>query len=64
MTKIVKLKLSDIQNIVNKTISENEMMEDDMEMGDGPKRNIQIMKDKNGKHYVIDVDTNEIIGAK
>jgi hypothetical protein len=64
MTKIVKLKLSDIQNIVNKTISENEMMEDDMEMGDSPKRNIQIMKDKNGKHYVIDVDTNEIIGAK
>ena len=40
------------------------MMEDDMEMNDKPKRNIQIMKDKNGKHYVVDVDTEEILGAK
>jgi len=39
-------------------------MEDDMEMGDNPKRNIQIMKDENGKHYVIDTDTDEILGVK
>ena len=56
MAKIVKLKLNDIENIVRKTLKENEMMEDDMEMNDKPKRNIQIMKDKNGKHYVVDVD--------
>jgi len=64
MTKVVKLKLNDIENIVRKTLKESEMMEDDMEMNDKPKRNIQIMKDKNGKHYVIDVDTEEILGAK
>ena len=64
MAKIVKLKLNDIENIVRKTLKESEMMGDDMEMNDKPKRNIQIMKDKNGKHYVIDVDTEEILGAK
>lgn len=64
MSKIVKLKLTDIENIVRKTLIENEMMEDDMEMGGKPKRNIQIMKDENGKHYVVDTDTDEILGAK
>jgi hypothetical protein len=64
MAKIVKLKLTDIENIVRKTLRENEMTEDDMEMGDKPKRNIQIMKDENGKHYVVDVDTDEILGVK
>jgi hypothetical protein len=64
MSKIVKLKLTDIENIVRKTINENEMMEDDMEMGDNPKRNIQIMKDENGRHYVVDTDTDEILGVK
>jgi hypothetical protein len=64
MTKVVKLKLNDIENIVRKTLKENEMMEDDMEMGEKTKRNIQIMKDENGKHYVVDVDTDEIVGMK
>jgi hypothetical protein len=64
MAKIVKLKLTDIENIVRKTLRENEMTEDDMEMGDKPKRNIQIMKDENGKHYVVDVGTDEILGVK
>jgi hypothetical protein len=79
MAKIVKLKLKDIENIVRKTIKESEFDDFDTkiqpeelpgaedyedQMSDEPKRNIQIMKDKNGKHYVIDVDTEEILGAK
>ena len=64
MTKVVKLKLNDIENIVRKTLKENEMMEDDVEMGEKTKHNIQIMKDENGKHYVVDVDTDEIVGMK
>lgn len=79
MAKIVKLKLKDIENIVRKTIKESEFDDFDTkiqpeelpgaedyedQMSDELKRNIQIMKDKNGKHYVIDVDTEEILGAK
>ena len=64
MAKVVKLKLNDIENIVRKTLKENQMMEDDTEIGGKTKRNIQIMKDENGRHYVVDVDTDEIVGMK
>lgn len=60
MAKIVKLKLTDIENIVRKTLRENEMMEDDMEMGD--KRKASIMIDNDGNHYVIDDKTKMIYG--
>jgi hypothetical protein len=64
MAKIIKLKLNDIENIVRKTLRENEMMEDDMETGEKPGRKVQIMIDKYGRHYVVDMETNEILGVK
>jgi hypothetical protein len=62
MAKIVKLKLNDIENIVRKTLRENEMMEDDMEKGGEPKRKASIMVDADGNHYVIDDVTKQIYG--
>ena len=62
MTKIVKLKLNDIENIVRKTLRENEMMEDDMETDNKPKRKASIMIDDEGNHFVIDDDTKIIYG--
>jgi|LakMenE01Jun11ns_1017448.scaffolds.fasta_scaffold9702047_3 hypothetical protein len=62
MAKIIKLKLNDIENIVRKTLRENEMMEDDMEMGDKPKRKASIMIDDDGNHFVIDDETKMIYG--
>jgi hypothetical protein len=62
MTKIVKLKLNDIENIVRKTLRENEMMEDDMENGGEPKRKASIMIDDDGNHFVIDDVTKQIYG--
>jgi hypothetical protein len=62
MAKIIKLKLNDIENIVRKTLRENEMMEDDMETDNKPKRKASIMIDDEGNHFVIDDDTKMIYG--
>ena len=55
--KVIKLSINDIENIVKKTIKEQTD-------ATGKKRNISFGKDNDGKFYVIDVDTNEILGSK
>jgi hypothetical protein len=82
MSKIVKLKLSDIENIVRKTIKESEFddfdtniqpeelpgaqdYEDQMSNEpEEPTRNIAIGKGEDGKIYVTDVESGEILGVK
>ena len=69
MSKIIKLKIIDIENIVRKTIEEQEMdyianeNTTDVDEG-GSKPNISIGKDENGKIYVINNDTETIIASK
>jgi hypothetical protein len=60
---IVKLSLKDIENIVERTINES-MNEDDSLEGFSSDRNIMIAKDENGKIYVMDVETGDILGTK
>jgi cell division protein FtsI/penicillin-binding protein 2 len=60
---IVKLSLKDIENIVERTINES-MNEDDSLEGVSSDRNIMIGKDENGKIYVMDVETGDILGTK
>jgi cell division protein FtsI/penicillin-binding protein 2 len=60
---IVKLSLKDIENIVERTINES-MNEDDSLEGVSSDRNIMIAKDENGKIYVMDVETGDILGTK
>jgi hypothetical protein len=84
MSKIVKLKLSDIENIVRKTINESEFDDFDTsiqpeelpgaqdyedQMSDEPEqkeptRNVAIGKGEDGKIYVTDVESGEILGVK
>ena len=78
MAKIVKLKLKDIENIVRKTIKESEFDDFDTkiqpeelpgaedyedQMNDKPERKVKIMIDKYGRHYVVDIETDEILGV-
>jgi|APGre2960657373_1045057.scaffolds.fasta_scaffold01491_11 hypothetical protein len=60
---IVKLSLKDIENIVERTINES-MNEDDSLEGVSSDRNIMIGKDEDGKIYVMDVETGDILGTK
>ena len=75
MSKVVKLKLSDIENIVRKTIKESELedfdgqsedtpLEDEPTNQETPTRNVAIGKGEDGKIYVTDVNTGEILGTK
>lgn len=74
MSKVVKLKLSDIENIVRKTIKESELEDFDVQSDDEPTnepdnqevstRNVAIGKGEDGKIYVTDVETGEILGTK
>ena len=72
MKKVVKLSIKDLENIVKRTINESEVVDttnEDLEMSDEPetgmvKRNIAIGKGDDGKIYVTDVDTGEILGTK
>jgi hypothetical protein len=67
MTKIVKLKLEDIKNIVKKTINESEFNDniqpDDFE-NTGSKKTMVIGKGEDGKIYAIDSETGDILGMK
>jgi hypothetical protein len=67
MTKIVKLKLEDIENIVKKTINESEFNDniqpDDFE-NTGSKKTMVIGKGEDGKIYAIDSETGDILGMK
>lgn len=77
MAKVVKLNLKDIENIVKKTINEAEMddfdtkvqpeelpgatdYEDEQEL----KRTMIIGKGEDGKYYVTDSETGEILATK
>ena len=77
MAKVIKLNLSDIENIVKKTINEAEFddfdakiqpeelpgtdsYDDEQEM----KKTMAIGKGEDGKFYVIDVETGDILGVK
>jgi hypothetical protein len=77
MAKVVKLNLKDIENIVKKTINEAEL--DDLDTNVQPeelpgadsyddeeevKRTVAIGKGDDGKIYVTDVNTGEILGSK
>lgn len=72
MSRIIKLKQSDLAKIVEKTLKENiEGMEDtpnddDFEIDPNmTKSDILIAKGKNdGRYYVIDTKTNEVLGVK
>lgn len=75
MSKVVKLKLSDIENIVKKTIKESELEDFDAQSQDVPSdepsdenqggdRNVAIGKGEDGKIYVTDLNTGEILGVK
>lgn len=64
MAKVVKLKLKDIENIV-KNINENESEMDQNEQEQtGTDLPIAITKGQDGKFYVIDTVSGEILGSK
>lgn len=77
MSKVVKLNLKDIENIVKKTINEAEFDDldnkvqpeelpgaDSYEDDEEVKRTVAIGKGDDGKIYVTDVNTGEILGSK
>jgi hypothetical protein len=63
MSKIVKLKQSDIEGIVNNIISEQ--LEETTENVDNQSGTVlAIGVDEDGKHYVMNAKTGEILGTK
>lgn len=66
MSKIVKIKQSDIENIVENIISEDVDMENSIakEEVTEPKRNIALVKDEQGRYHVMDTDTGDILASK
>jgi hypothetical protein len=63
MAKVVKLKLKDIENIV-KNINENESEMDQNEQGQtGTDLPIAVGKGEDGKFYVFDTNSGEILGS-
>jgi hypothetical protein len=70
MTKIVKLKIKDIENIVKKTINESEFNDtnDNIQPEDlknrSSKKTMVIGKGEDGKIYAIDSETGDILGMK
>jgi uncharacterized DUF497 family protein len=74
MKKVVKLSIKDLENIVKRTISESELenldnnMQGDVTPSDEDNvevdRKIAIGKGDDGKIYVTDIETGEILGTK
>ena len=67
MSKIVKIKQSDIENIVNNIVSEEMDFENSIakeEISNEPKRNISLVKDEEGRFHILDTDTGDIIASK
>jgi hypothetical protein len=63
MSKIVKIKQKDIESIVNNIISEQ--VEETTENVDNQSGTIlAIGVDQDGKHYVMNAKTGEILGTK
>lgn len=67
MSKVVKIKQSDIENIVNNIVSEEVDFENSIakeEESNEPKRNISLVKDEQGRYHILDTDTGDIIASK
>ena len=63
MSKVVKLKQKDIEGIVNNIVSEQ--MEETSENVDNQSGTVlAIGVDEDGKHYVMNAKTGEILGTK
>jgi len=59
MAKVIKLGINDIENIVKRTIEEQQISVNK------EKHTISIGKDEDtGKYYVIDNSTNKILGVR
>ncbi len=66
MSKVIKVKQSDIENIVNNIVSEQIDDENSIakEEVTSPKRNIALVKDEEGRYHVMDTDTGDILASK
>jgi hypothetical protein len=68
MSKIIKLNIKDIKNIVNKTINESEIEDFDGDNSfntqNNSRRTMIVGKGEDGKIYVVDSETGEILGLK
>lgn len=64
MSKVIKLKQSDIENIVSSLISEQEDTETNINPTKKGKEGLIIGKGEDGKIYVINGETGEIVGVK
>jgi hypothetical protein len=63
MSKIIKLKQKDIENVVNNIVSE-QLEETTENVDNQPGTVIAIGVDEDGKHYVMNAKTGEILGTK
>ena len=66
MSKVIKVKQSDIENIVNNIVSEQIDDENSIakEEVTSPKRNIALVKDEEGRFHIMDTDTGDILASK
>jgi hypothetical protein len=66
MSKVIKVKQSDIENIVNNIVSEQIDNENSVakEEVSEPKRNIALVKDEEGRFHIMDTDSGDIIASK
>jgi len=66
MSKVIKVKQSDIENIVNNIVSEQIDNENSVakEEVSEPKRNIALVKDEEGGFHIMDTDSGDIIASK
>ncbi len=66
MSKVIKVKQSDIEDIVNNIVSEQTDIENSIakEQVSQPKRNIALVKDEEGRFHIMDTDTGDILVTK
>ena len=66
MSKVIKVKQSDIENIVNNIVSEQIDTENSIAKEEvlGPKKNIALVKDEQGRYHILDTDTGDILASK
>ena len=66
MAKVIKVKQSDIENIVNNIVSENVDMENSIAKEEAvePKQNIALVKDEQGRFHIMNTDTGDILASK
>ncbi len=64
MSKVIKLKQSDIENIVSSLISEQEEEQNQLDPTKSTHEGLVIGKDENGKYYIVNGETGEILATK